>query len=116
MVWKVVEFDAEPMESEELVAWLGRLLAREGVRVVQARETDWGLELVVQLGHRRTLLGVGRLEGSRRTYRAFTRPPQILDYLLGYHRISLRAEVLKRLERGLARDPGASGVRWVELG
>jgi len=112
--WRALEFEAEPRPVEAMVEWLAGLLAPRGVTVLSAKETDWGLELTVRVGARKTLLGIGRLEGSRRTYRAFTRPPQILDHLLGFGRVRTREAVLKALEEAL----GAEGrrPRWVELG
>lgn len=97
-----------------MVAWLGELLAREGVRVTFAKETDWGLELTVALGGRRTLLGIGEVEGEPGTFRAFTRPPSVLDTFLAPSRVRLRNEVLKRLRAALEKDGLARDVRWVE--
>ncbi len=114
MSWRVLEFKRPRAETEAMVAWLGELLAREGVRVTLAKETDWGLELTVALGGRKTLLGIGEVEGEPGTFRAFTRPPSILDAVLGGGRLRLRNEVLARLEAGLQRDPLARDVRWVE--
>ncbi len=114
MSWRALEFKAEPRSPEAMVDWLAGLLASRGVKVLSAKETDWGLELTVRVGARKTLLGIGRLEGSRRTYRAFTRPPQVLDHLLGFGRVRTREAVLKALEEALS----ASGLRprWVEIG
>ncbi len=115
MSWRVLEFRRPRADAEAMVAWLGEHLAREGVRVTLAKETGWGLELTVALGGRKTLLGIAELPDEPGTYRAFTRPPSLLDQLLGRGRIRLREEVLKRLARALQEDPTAKAVRWVEL-
>ncbi len=113
MSWRALEFEAEPRSPEAMVDWLAGLLASRGVKVLSAKETDWGLELTVRIGARRTLLGVGGLEGQPGTYRAFTRPPQLLDYLLGFGRVRLREELLKKLEQAL-KNAGHE-PRWVQL-
>jgi len=112
--WRALEFKAELRSPEAMVDWLAGLLAARGVKVLSAKETDWGLELTVRVGSRKTLLGIGRLEGSRRTYRAFTRPPQVLDHLLGFGRVRAREAVLKALEEALRAD--GHRPRWVEIG
>jgi len=113
--WRVLEFRRPRTDPETLVAWLGELLAREGVKVALAKEMDWGLELTVAIGHRRTLLGIGEVEDEPGTYRAFTRPPSFLDQLIGWHRIRLRNQVLERLKNALENDETAHHLRWVEL-
>ncbi len=116
MSWRVLEFQRPRATSEEMVAWLGHLLATQGVRVSLAKEAVWGgIELTVELAGRRTLLGVGEVQGRPGTYRAFTRPPSLLDQLLGRSRVRLRREVLDRLHRSLMNDSEARNVRWVEL-
>lgn len=115
MSWRVIEFTRPRADTETMVSWLGELLAREGVKVTLAKEMDWGLELTVALGNRRTLLGIGEVEDEPGLYRAFTRPPSLVDYLVGWHRIRLRNEILERLKKALENDETTRRVRWVDL-
>ena len=116
MAWRGLDFELkEEPSTEELLAWLGRVLDAEGVRVERAVEHDWGLELTLRVGPRRTLLGVGKLPDKKRTYRAFTRPPTLLDYLFGQGRLWLRSRALRALENALKKSPEVKSWRWVDL-
>jgi hypothetical protein len=110
MSW-ILEFKTEPAPLEEVAERLARALGRKGVHVFAARSPDWGLELVVGRPNRRkTLLGLGEVEPG--VYRAFTKPPSILDHLFGKAR--LRADVLQALDDALAESDWARDLRWIE--
>ena len=111
MPW-ILEFKTEPAPLEEVAERIARALGKQGVHVYAVRNPDWGLELVVgRPKQRKTLLGLGELEPG--IYRAFTKPPSILDFVFGKAR--LRADVLQALDAALAESDWARDLRWIEL-
>ncbi len=105
-----LEFTSKAPE-DQTIAIVIEALERGGIRVLGQRRWDWGVEFAVRFEGRNLLLGLGQVEGEAERFRAFTKPPSLLDLLFG--KAQRRARLLSRLQETLARAPEIGEVRRI---